>query len=178
MPATSPVGFSVGPSSDSPSDDNGPNPHRCGVIAAGASSVSSPPLSKSAPTDSAFSPPNPLPMDDGDPPSSTARHMASTSNEIDIDVDPNPFPEYLVRSLSRPALRMLWHQRLGHLNFRRLSTMHRFVKGMPEFKLPNELESCPICLAAKLRKQPAGTKTRLTSVSWSNVVEIQNGGII
>jgi hypothetical protein len=36
---------------------------------------------------------------------------------------------YAVRSLSRSALRMLWHQRLGHINFRRLSEMHRFVKG-------------------------------------------------
>ena len=50
------------------------------------------------------------------------------------------FETLLVRSLSRPALRMLWHQRLGHLNFRRLSTMHRFVKGMPEFAIPNALE--------------------------------------
>ena len=30
--------------------------------------------------------------------------------------------------------------------------MHRFVKGMPAFELPNALEECPICLAAKLRK--------------------------
>ena len=171
MPATSLVGFSVGPLSDSPSDDNGPNPHGCGVIAADASSVSSPPLGKSATMDSAISPLNPLSVDDSDSPSSTVQNTASNSNEIDIDVDPNPLPEeYLVRSLSRSALRMLWHQRLGHLNFCRLSTMHCFVKGMPEFKLPNELESCPICLAAKLRKQPAGTKTTMRST-------IRNQGI-
>ena len=31
----------------------------------------------------------------------------------------------IVRALSRPALRLLWHQRLGHVNFRRLADMHR-----------------------------------------------------
>ena len=71
--------------------------------------------------------------------------------------------EYIVRSLSRLVLHMLWHQCLGHLNFRRLSTMHHFVKGMPEFTLPNELEACPVCLAAKLRKPPAGTATTMRS---------------
>jgi hypothetical protein len=67
------------------------------------------------------------------------------------EFSPAAFPEtYVVRSLSRSALPMLWHQRLGHLNFRRLSEMHRFVEGMPKFTLPTKLEGCPICLAAKL----------------------------
>jgi hypothetical protein len=67
-----------------------------------------------------------------------------------------PTEAYAVRFLSRLALRMLWHQRLRHINFRRLSKMHRFVKGMPQFQIPTELEGCPICLAAKLRKAPKG----------------------
>ncbi|KAI2490688.1 Reverse transcriptase (RNA-dependent DNA polymerase) [Fragilaria crotonensis] len=97
----------------------------------------------------------------------------------------DPFPEfssasneaYTIRSLSRSALRMLWHQRLGHINFRRLSEMHRFVKGMPQFTVPTEIEGCPICLASKLRKalreqgrrcgQRHATKAcQLTLVSW------------
>ena len=86
--------------------------------------------------------------------------------------------EYIVRSLSRSALRMLWHQRMGHLNFRRLSMMHRFVKGMPEFTLPNELESCPICLAAKLRKQPAGTDTTMRSTLCNQGISIDFGFMV
>jgi hypothetical protein len=86
--------------------------------------------------------------------------------------------EYIVRSLSRTALRMLWHQRLGHLNFRRLSTMHRFVKGMPEFTLPNELEACPVCLAAKVRKQPAGTATTMRSTVCNQGISIDFGFMV
>ena len=131
-------------------------------------------------------------MDDGTPPPLIKRDVipatsesdeftldiVPTPHEGDIDQDSDPIPEYLVRSLSRPALRMLWHQRLGHLNFRRLSTMHRFVKGMPEFKLPNELESCPICLAAKLRKQPAGTKTTMRSTVCNQGISIDFGFMV
>jgi hypothetical protein len=61
----------------------------------------------------------------------------------------------VVKALSRSALQMLWHERLGHIHFRRLSEMHRFVKGMPQFKIPTEIEDCPICLASKLRKAPS-----------------------
>ncbi len=89
------------------------------------------------------------------------------------EFSPAAFPEtYVVRSLSRSALRMLWHQRLGHLNFRRLSEMHRFVKGMPKFTLPTELEGCPICLAAKLRKAPKGTETTMRATTCNQGLSI------
>ena len=68
--------------------------------------------------------------------------------------------DYGIRSLTRSALRMLWHQRLGHLNFRRLSEMHRFIKGVPQFKIPTEIEDCPVYLAAKLRKRPPERQLR------------------
>ena len=84
----------------------------------------------------------------------------------------------LVRVLSRTTLRMLWHQRLGHLNFRRLSTMHRFVKGMPEFTLPNALEECPVFLAAKLRKQPSGTSTIMRSEVCNQGISIDFGFMV
>ncbi len=79
---------------------------------------------------------------------------------------------YVVRSLNRPALQMLLHQRLGHNNFRRLSEMHRFVKGMPKFKLPTELEECPICPAAKLRKAPKGTGTTMRATACNQGLSI------
>ena len=85
---------------------------------------------------------------------------------------------YLVRALSRSALRMLWHQRLGHINFRRLSEMHRFVKGMPHFQIPTELEGCPICLAAKLRKAPAGTQTIMRATSCNQGLSIDFGFMV
>ena len=86
-----------------------------------------------------------------DPPALIARRPAILDDGDSLPEFPSSSSEtFVVRSLSRSALRMLWHQRLRHLNFRRLSEMHRFVKGMPEFKIPTELEGCPICLAAKL----------------------------
>ncbi|KAI2501679.1 Retrotransposon gag protein [Fragilaria crotonensis] len=85
---------------------------------------------------------------------------------------------YAVRSLSRTALRMLWHQRLGHINFRRLSEMHRFVKGMPQFQIPTELEGCPICLAAKLRKAPKGIETTMRATTCNQGLSIDFGFMV
>ena len=65
--------------------------------------------------------------------------------------------DLLVGSLSRPALTMLWHQRLGHLNFRRLSELHRHTRGLPALSLPGTIDNCAVCLAAKLRKTPRGS---------------------
>ena len=109
--------------------------------------------------------------------------IAQRPTILDADVH---FPEfssgssetYVVRSLSRSALRMLWHQRLGHINFRRLSEMHRFVKGMPQFKVPTELEGCPICLAAKLRKAPKGTETTMRATTCNQGLSIDFGFMV
>jgi hypothetical protein len=45
--------------------------------------------------------------------------------------------------------------------------MHRFVKGMPQFKIPTDIEGCPIFLAATLCKAPAG-KAATTRVTTCN----------
>jgi hypothetical protein len=56
--------------------------------------------------------------------------------------------------------------------------MHRFVKGMPEFTIPNALEECPICLAAKLRKQPSGTATTMRSTTCNQGISIDFGFMV
>jgi hypothetical protein len=56
--------------------------------------------------------------------------------------------------------------------------MHRYVKGMPEFSVPNELESCPICLAAKLHKQPAGTASTMRSTVCNQGISIDFGFMV
>jgi hypothetical protein len=73
---------------------------------------------------------------------------------------------------------MLWQQRLGHISFRRLSEMHRFVKGIPQFKLPTELEECPICLAAKLCKTPKGTETTIRATACNQGLSINFGFMV
>jgi hypothetical protein len=152
-------GFLVGPLSGSPSDDNGPPSNGCRTIADddGLISLSPQATATASLTESILSAStlcndlNPTPMI---PCVSHASGSEFPFKEKYMDDNSADAAELnlLVHSLSRQALRMLWHQRLGHLNFRRLSTMHRFVKGMPAFKRPNALEECPICLAAKLRK--------------------------
>ena len=56
--------------------------------------------------------------------------------------------------------------------------MHQFIKGMPEFSVPNELESCPVCLAAKLRKQSAGTKSTMRSTICNQGISIDFGFMV
>jgi hypothetical protein len=34
--------------------------------------------------------------------------------------------------LTRDQLRILWHQRLGHLHSRRVSDLHRYAQGVPQ----------------------------------------------
>ncbi|KAI2495082.1 hypothetical protein MHU86_19437 [Fragilaria crotonensis] len=107
-----------------------------------------------------------------------ANSLSSHRNQVCQSQTTGPIEGYPVLSLSRSALRMLWHQRLGHINFRRLSEMHRFVKGMPQFKIPSEIEGCPICLAAKLRKAPAGTKTTMRATECYQGVSIDFGFMV
>jgi hypothetical protein len=156
-----------------PTDNKGPEQHGCGAIAEDESIILSSPQETMATSDpttnTLLDPPEREPVKEGPDTSQTE----GKPNE-DTPITSN----YLVRSLSRSALRMLWHQRLGHLNFRRLSTMHRFVKGMPEFALPNALEECPICLAAKLRKQPSGNATIMRSTICNQGVSIDFGFMV
>jgi Reverse transcriptase (RNA-dependent DNA polymerase)/GAG-pre-integrase domain len=182
-------GFSVGPLSGSPSDNTGPELHGCGATAESDPVVLSPPQEQQAIQGPNYNPSDPNPYsDDSVPPpliprDSFANEPAvspeeSCGNKDNDNLANDQSASYIVRSLSRSALRMLWHQRLGHLNFRRLSTMHRFVKGMPEFTLPTALEECPVCLAAKLHKQPSGTSTIMRSTVCNQGISIDFGFMV
>jgi Reverse transcriptase (RNA-dependent DNA polymerase) len=58
----------------------------------------------------------------------------------------------------RQYLRALLHQRLGHLHQRRLTDLHRFVDGVPpSLGTPLPGCECGVCLAAKMRRSPAGS---------------------
>jgi GAG-pre-integrase domain len=181
--------------SGSPSDNNGPTSHGCRTTAEDRDlTVLSSPQGPTAaldltdtisdPTlgDSEDTPPPMIPRESRTAMRSDEGKAAIEAESLVEDDDDkesgSSSPCYLVRSLSRQALRMLWHQRLGHLNFRRLSTMHRFVKGMPEFTLPNALEECPICLAAKLRKQPSGNSTIMHSEVCNQGISIDFGFMV
>jgi hypothetical protein len=61
-------------------------------------------------------------------------------------------PTYTLSHLSRDQQRILWHQRLGHLHSRRVSDVHKYARGVPSVPIAGELDKCPVCLHAKLRK--------------------------
>jgi hypothetical protein len=156
------------------------------VIAADMSSlVLSPPLSTEVTTDLIMALSSPS-MQNDDTPSTSIDQPSSHIDDVtpvnDADApdaqEVREITENIVCFLSRLALYMLWHQRLGHLNFRRLSTMLRFVKGMPYFTLSNKLEACPVCLAAKMRKQPAGMATTMRSVVYNQGILIDFGFMV
>ena len=56
--------------------------------------------------------------------------------------------------------------------------MHRSVKGMPEFTIPDALDECPICLAAKLRKQPSGLAATMHSTVCNQGISIDFGFMV
>jgi hypothetical protein len=71
--------------------------------------------------------------------------------EFGDHASPSAQQAFVVNALGRSALRMLWHQRLGHLNFRRLSELHKHTRGLPALTLPDTIDECAVCMASKLR---------------------------
>jgi hypothetical protein len=65
----------------------------------------------------------------------------------------------------------LWQQRLGHPSDSYLYAAHKHIDGVPQFKKRDPiLESCPICLFAKLKKSSPGSNgTRKATVPWQGL---------
>jgi hypothetical protein len=55
--------------------------------------------------------------------------------------------------------KLLWHARLGHLNFRSMASMHLYADGVPKFKHSHVSDNCAECLLSKLRRSPRGHGT-------------------
>jgi hypothetical protein len=79
----------------------------------------------------------------------------------------------------RRFLQTLLHQRLGHLHQRRLRDLPRFVDGVP--KTPEHAPTmctCPICIASKMRRSPAGTTSTRTATSLYQGLSIDLGFVV
>jgi hypothetical protein len=85
---------------------------------------------------------------------------------------------YHVCHLAQDQLHLLWHQRLGHLNFRRTSDLHRTADGIPKIPIAHDLDNCLICLAAKLKRTTRGLKDSWTARSCNQGISIDTGFII
>jgi hypothetical protein len=103
---------------------------------------------------------SPSPSPDSAPAPSVPSSSPSAVPPLDTSVpvlDSSSPPQYMLHSLTRDQLRLLWHQRLAHLNFRRTSALHKFVKGVPELPTTDPAELCPVCASAKLHRHAHGT---------------------
>lgn len=97
------------------------------------------------------------PTDDPPPDDASASSTAPDAPLDDPPVDDSPTymepgEEYVLCHLSRDQLHILWHQRFGHMHYRRVSKMHRHADGVPPIPIATELDTCPVCAHAKLRK--------------------------
>jgi hypothetical protein len=69
-----------------------------------------------------------------------------------------------LKTMVRPASSLqLWHCRLGHLDHRKVSEMHKFATGIPSMSHPATLDSCTGCLEGKMIRQPFKAAERKTS---------------
>jgi Reverse transcriptase (RNA-dependent DNA polymerase) len=112
--------------------------------------------------------------------SSTSQVTLPTSNLSgstmpDCALVPNIFQ---VCHLGRDQLRLLWHQRLGHLNFRRTSDLHRTATGVPKIANADDLDNCPICLAAKLKRAARGQADSRSATLCNQGLSIDTGFIV
>jgi len=83
-----------------------------------------------------------------------------------------------INHLNRDALRILWHQRLGHLHHRRVSEMHKHAIGVPELPLASAADQCPTCMAAKMRKSARGQDDSRRATQCYQGVSIDFGFVI
>jgi hypothetical protein len=54
--------------------------------------------------------------------------------------------------------RVLWHQRLGHVNQRKLADMHKYVNKTPKITMPSDVEKCMTCWVCKIQRSNRGSQ--------------------
>ena len=84
-----------------------------------------------------------------------------------------------VSQLSRDQLRLLWHQRLGHLHDRRLHDTHKSADGIPRLPVGGTaLDRCPVCIQAKLRKDNRGTENSRRATCCGQGISVDFGFMV
>jgi len=72
---------------------------------------------------------------------------------------------FLIWYLTKQQVLHLWHQYLGHIDRHFVTEMHYFATGIPCIAIPNDLDSCPICLSSKIHHAPRG-KLNTCHATW------------
>jgi GAG-pre-integrase domain len=87
-------------------------------------------------------------------------------------------PAYTINHLTRDQLRILWHQQLGHLHNRRMKLVAKAAVGVPKIASDDDLNKCPICMAAKLCKANKGTEDSRHATICNQGISIDAGFIV
>jgi hypothetical protein len=112
-------------------------------------------------------------------PDDTMVDATANSNDGDAPTYMDPDEECVLCRVSQDQLRILGHQRLGHVHSRRASKMHKHADGIPPIPIATELDSCPVCAHAKLRKAARGLEsTRLCATQPGQGVSVDFGFIV
>lgn len=82
------------------------------------------------------------------------------------------------RIVSDEPTRLLWHARLGHLNYRSLSSLSSSVSGLPKIKNSHSIDQCPSCLESKLHCFPTGHGSMLEKATSYGQVLAGDWGFI
>jgi hypothetical protein len=80
--------------------------------------------------------------------------------------------------LSREALSIIWHQRLGYMHSRRVSDMYKYAIGVPNLPIATEIDDYPICLKAKLHKANKSTASTRKATQCNQGISIDFGFVV
>jgi hypothetical protein len=111
------------------------------------------------PTEAEHSHPLPAPSLYGSWHPSPSEKIATPHDVSQVFYDSTKPEIYDVHHVARDTLRILWHQRLGHANSRRISNAHKTIKGVPKVPFASDIDKCPICLSMKMRRKARGHDT-------------------
>ena len=106
---------------------------------------------------------------------------APVSNSVaapSLRIDDSDDRLLFVNHLNREALRILWHQRLGHMHDRRVAVMHKYAIGVPDLPMSSSADQCPTCMAAKMRKSARGSESSSRATQCYQGISIDFGFII
>jgi hypothetical protein len=98
----------------------------------------------------------------------------ASATPVSILDDPDKDVTWQVNHLTREALRIIRHQRLGRMHSRRVSDMHKYAIGVFNLPIKTEINDCPIGLMAKLLKANKSTSSTRKATQYQQGVSIDS----
>jgi hypothetical protein len=97
---------------------------------------------------------------------------------VSILDDPEKYVTWQINHLAHEALRIIWHQRHGHMYSRRVGDMHKYAISVPNLPIATEIDDCPICLKAKLHKANKSTSSTRKATQCNQGISIDFGFVV